>query len=59
MQNVCTMADVIQLTPAGLHQQAASKLRTMLVEGHIAPGAKLNERELAHAAARGHQDAGH
>ena len=33
----------------GLHEQAAARLRTLLVEGHIAPGAKLNERELAEA----------
>ena len=43
------MADIIELTPGGLHEQAAARLRTMLVEGHIAPGAKLNERELAQA----------
>ncbi|MBI3368044.1 MAG: GntR family transcriptional regulator [Burkholderiales bacterium] len=43
------MADIIDITPAGLHEQAAARLRTMLVEGHIAPGAKLNERELAAA----------
>jgi DNA-binding GntR family transcriptional regulator len=30
-----------------LHEQVAERLRTMLVEGRIAPGAKLNERELA------------
>lgn len=30
-----------------LHEQVAQQLRQMLVEGHIAPGAKLNERELA------------
>jgi DNA-binding GntR family transcriptional regulator len=49
MQNARTMADIIELTPGGLHEQAASRLRTMLVEGRIAPGAKLNERELAEA----------
>ncbi len=43
------MGDIINLTPAGLHEQAAARLRTMLVEGHIAPGAKLNERQLAEA----------
>ena len=43
------MADIIKLTPGGLHEQAAARLRTLLVEGHIAPGAKLNERELAEA----------
>jgi DNA-binding GntR family transcriptional regulator len=29
-----------------LHQQVAQQLRQMLVEGRVAPGAKLNEREL-------------
>ena len=43
------MADIIELSPAGLHEQAAARLRTMLVEGQIAPGAKLNERELSEA----------
>ncbi len=49
MQNVKTMADIIDLSHAGLHEQAAARLRNMLVEGRIAPGAKLNERELAEA----------
>ena len=48
MQN-STVADIISLTPAGLHDHAAARLRTMLVEGQIVPGAKLNERELAAA----------
>jgi DNA-binding GntR family transcriptional regulator len=39
-------AEVIPLARAGLHQQAAGRLRQMLVENRIAPGAKLNEREL-------------
>jgi DNA-binding GntR family transcriptional regulator len=44
------MAQIIDLNPpGGLHEQAAARLRTMLVEGQIAPGAKLNERELAEA----------
>ncbi len=43
------MADIIELGSGGLHEQAAARLRTMLVEGRIAPGAKLNERELAEA----------
>ncbi|MBA4177861.1 MAG: GntR family transcriptional regulator [Leptothrix sp. (in: Bacteria)] len=43
------MADIIDLSRAGLHEQAAGRLRTMLVEGRIAPGGKLNERELAEA----------
>lgn len=49
MQNAATMADILTLSPAGLHEQAASRLRQLLVEGRIAPGAKLNERELAEA----------
>ena len=49
MQNGFTMADIIDLSHAGLHEQAAARLRNMLVEGRIAPGAKLNERELAEA----------
>ncbi len=49
MQNCTHMADIIQLSHPGLHEQAAARLRTMLVEGHIAPGAKLNERALAEA----------
>jgi DNA-binding GntR family transcriptional regulator len=49
MQNVQTMADIIELSHPGLHEQAAARLRTMLVEGHIPPGAKLNERTLAAA----------
>ena len=40
-------ADVIPIPrPGSLHEQAATRLRQMLVEGAIAPGAKLNEREL-------------
>jgi DNA-binding GntR family transcriptional regulator len=38
------MADVISIL---LHEQVVQRLRTMLVEGRIAAGAKLNERELA------------
>jgi DNA-binding GntR family transcriptional regulator len=41
------VAEINPITPAGLHEQAAARLRTWLVEGRIAPGAKLNERELA------------
>jgi len=40
------MAQIIEISRMGLHEQVASRLRTMLVEGHIWPGAKLNEREL-------------
>jgi DNA-binding GntR family transcriptional regulator len=40
-------ADIISIPRAALHQQAAQRLRQMLVENRIAPGAKLNERELS------------
>jgi DNA-binding GntR family transcriptional regulator len=40
------MAEVVQILRQGLHQQVAARLRTMLIEGAIPPGAKLNEREL-------------
>ena len=40
-------AEVISMPRAALHEQVAQRLRPMLVEGHIAPGAKLNERELS------------
>jgi DNA-binding GntR family transcriptional regulator len=42
-----TLADIIEISRLGLHDQAAARLRTLLIEGRIAPGAKLNERELA------------
>jgi DNA-binding GntR family transcriptional regulator len=41
------MARVLPITPRVLHQHAAARLRQLIVEGLIAPGAKLNERELA------------
>lgn len=40
-------AEVISIPRTSLHEQVAHRLRQMLVEGHIAPGAKLNERELS------------
>ncbi len=40
------MAEVIEISRLQLHDQVAARLRTILVEGRIAPGAKLNEREL-------------
>ena len=40
-------ADIISIPRAALHEQVARRLRQMLVENQIAPGAKLNERELA------------
>ena len=39
-------ADIIAIPPAALHERVTQRLRQMLVEGLIAPGAKLNEREL-------------
>jgi DNA-binding GntR family transcriptional regulator len=40
-------AEVISIPRAALHEQVTQRLRQMLVEGRIPPGAKLNERELA------------
>jgi DNA-binding GntR family transcriptional regulator len=40
------MAQIIEISRQALHDQVVARLRTMLVEGHIAPGAKLNERQL-------------
>ncbi len=40
------MADIISIPRTVLHQQVGSRLRQLIVEGHIAPGAKLNERAL-------------
>lgn len=40
-------ADILTIPRAGLHDQVVGRLRQMLVEGRIAPGAKLNERELS------------
>jgi DNA-binding GntR family transcriptional regulator len=43
-------ADIISINPSprtALHEQVALRLREMLVESRIAPGAKLNERELS------------
>jgi DNA-binding GntR family transcriptional regulator len=39
-------AEIIAIPRANLHEQVAQRLRQMLVEGRIPPGAKLNEREL-------------
>jgi DNA-binding GntR family transcriptional regulator len=41
------MAEVIEIARLGLTDQVAARLRTWLIEGRIAPGAKLNERVLA------------
>lgn len=40
-------ANIIPIQRAGLHEQVAYRLRELLVEGAITPGAKLNERELS------------
>jgi len=40
------MAEIVELPRPALHEQVASRLRSLVVEGRIAPGAKLNEREL-------------
>jgi DNA-binding GntR family transcriptional regulator len=40
------MAEVIEINRHTLHDQVVARLRAMLVEGRIAPGAKLNERAL-------------
>ncbi len=40
-------AEIISIPRAALHAQVAHRLRQMLVENRIAPGAKLNERELS------------
>ena len=40
------MAEIIEIARVALHDQVVARLRTMLIEGCIAPGAKLNEREL-------------
>jgi len=41
------MAKVVSIPPQILHQQVGMRLRQLIVEGDIAPGAKLNERALA------------
>ncbi len=47
IQNSLMTAEIIAIPRAALHEQAANRLRQMLVENRIAPGAKLNERELS------------
>ena len=41
------MAEIISIPRQVLHQEVATRLRQHIVEGRIAPGAKLNERELS------------
>src|SRR5438128_1548234 len=45
-QGTRAMAEVIEISRLALHDQVAARLRTLLVEGQIPPGAELNEREL-------------
>lgn len=40
------MAELLEIPRLALHEQVAVRLRTLLVEGSIPPGGKLNEREL-------------
>jgi DNA-binding GntR family transcriptional regulator len=47
MQNEPMTATILSIPQAALHQYAQEKLRQMLIEGVIAPGSKLNERELS------------
>ncbi len=42
-------ADILTIPRAALHNQVTHRLRQMLVENQIAPGAKLNERTLCEA----------
>ena len=41
------MAEIISIPRPVLHPEVAVRLRQRIVEGHLAPGAKLNERELS------------
>jgi DNA-binding GntR family transcriptional regulator len=41
------LAEIISIPRQVLHQEVATRLRQRIVEGLIAPGAKLNERELS------------
>ena len=41
------MAEILSIPRQVLHQEVAVRLRQRIVEGHLAPGRKLNERELA------------
>ena len=47
IQNQFMIAEIFSIPRAALHQQVAHRLRQMLVENRIPPGAKLNERELS------------
>jgi DNA-binding GntR family transcriptional regulator len=47
MQKGVAVADIISIPRPVLHQQVSTRLRQLIVEGQIAPGAKLNERALS------------
>lgn len=40
------MNNIVSIPRQSLHQEVANRLRQRIIEGDIAPGAKLNEREL-------------
>ncbi len=46
MASYKSMTDLPEITRLSLHDQVAVRLRTLLIEGRIEAGAKLNEREL-------------
>ncbi len=41
------MSDIISVPRPALHQEVATRLRQRIIEGELAPGTKLNERELS------------
>lgn len=41
------MAEILSIPRRVLHHEVTVRLRQRIVEGHLAPGAKLNERELS------------
>ena len=47
IQNQFMTAEIFSIPRAALHEKVAQRLRQMLVENRIPPGAKLNERELS------------
>lgn len=46
-QGITRVSEVISIPRQVLHREVAARLRQRIVEGLIAPGAKLNERELS------------
>lgn len=41
------MSNIISIPRQALHQEVATRLRQRIIEGELAPGTKLNERELS------------